>query len=51
MVVKQEKLQYRLTQDEKDRLRKYSELKEMSMSEVIREEINRSIDSLKSSVV
>ena len=51
MIVKQEKLQYRLTLDEKDRLRKFSELKEMSMSEVIREEINKSIDSLKSSVV
>ncbi len=45
------KLQYRLTQDEKDKLRKYSELKEMTMSEVIREEINKSINSLKSSVV
>ena len=50
-MVKEEKLQYRLTQDEKDRLRKYSELKEMSMSEVIRDEINKSINSLKSTVV
>ena len=50
-MIKEEKLQYRLTQDEKDKLRKYSELKEMTMSEVIREEINKSINSLKSSVV
>ena len=51
MVIKEQKLQYRLTQDEKDKLRKYSELKEMTMSEVIREEINKSINSLKSTVV
>ena len=50
-MVKTEKLQYRLTQEEKDRLRKLSELKEMSMSEVIRDEINKSINSLKSTVV
>lgn len=50
-MVKTEKLQYRLTQDEKERLRKLSELKEMSMSEVIRDEINKSINSLKSTVV
>lgn len=51
MVVKEQKLQYRLTNEEKDKLRKYSELKEMSMSEVIRDEINKSINSLKSTVV
>ena len=51
MVVKEQKLQYRLTNEEKDKLRKYSELKEMSTSEVIRDEINKSINSLKSTVV
>tara|TARA_Y100000034_G_C6725705_1_gene321214 strand:+ start:147 stop:299 length:153 start_codon:yes stop_codon:yes gene_type:complete len=50
-MVKEEHIQYRTTKEEKEKLRKYSDLKEMSMSEVIREEINKSINSLKSSVV